>query len=217
MGFNAEIMTAVNYIDLQSVRQKFLANKGWWWRLWNGYRIEDIEEDYREFLYLIATNPGETIVPWSQEMDDFWHEHILDTRKYQKDCKSLGVEAIHHNPNLPKGSYRHSMGVQATKQARAESGVSSRSTDSHTSSYVGCAAYSPWLYSSPAAADDCPPSSHHDSSHSPCDHSSHSDSSSSHSDSSSHSSCGGSSSDSGSSSCGGSSCGGSSCGGGGGD
>jgi hypothetical protein len=101
-------------VDLKSVRLKFLFKKGRWWRMCKS--AERIEREYRQFLYLIVCNPGQTIVPWSRDLDDFWHEHILDTAKYAQDCQNILGSFIHHNPHLPEGSAPHIKAFAATRQ-----------------------------------------------------------------------------------------------------
>lgn len=59
--------------------------------------IEQLEEMYRGFLLLYALNPGEIIVP-TQELDEFWHTHILDTLKYEEDCQTVFGFTLHHFP-----------------------------------------------------------------------------------------------------------------------
>ena len=46
------------------------------------------------FLTVMNTVP---IVP-SKEVDGFWHQHILDTRKYAEDCDTLFGFFLHHFP-----------------------------------------------------------------------------------------------------------------------
>ena len=112
---NHELKNKIDILDLKSVRDKFISRKSWWWKTFKN-NIEQIESDYRKFLYLIGT-AGTTMVPWSQDLDDFWHEHILDTAKYAKDCQDLFGKMIHHNPHLPKGTYRHNKASTDTHQA----------------------------------------------------------------------------------------------------
>lgn len=54
---------------------------------------------YRNFLYLCKKYKprGHKIVP-SEEIDEFWHNHILDTRKYHKDCMKIFGAYQHHYP-----------------------------------------------------------------------------------------------------------------------
>jgi hypothetical protein len=97
--------TKIQTLTLSGVREKFLSKKSWWWKL--RHSANDVEKAYRRFLFLVAENPYKTVVPWSQDLDDFWHEHILDTPKYRADCLSVFGRFIDHNPNLPKGTPKH--------------------------------------------------------------------------------------------------------------
>jgi hypothetical protein len=54
-------------------------------------------EDYRRFLLLNYLYPDRIIVP-SQIVDRVWHEHILDTEKYQADCLEIFGYFLHHYP-----------------------------------------------------------------------------------------------------------------------
>lgn len=124
----------VKNLDLSSVKEKFLSRKGFWWKLRND--ADNIENEYRQFLFLIASNRGKTVVPWSQNLDDFWHEHILDTKKYQDDCQSLFGEFIHHNPHLPKGTTAHDNATADTRQMYRDTFKRQRRTDRESVSGV---------------------------------------------------------------------------------
>ena len=100
-------------LDLEPVRKKFAFKKNWWWLLTRSPM--NVERQYRQFLYLIATNPGKTVVPWSHDLDDFWHEHILHTEKYAQDCQAIMGGFIHHNPHLPEGSPAHTLAFSQTR------------------------------------------------------------------------------------------------------
>jgi len=105
---------AIAAIDLRPVRQKFAFKKSWLWHL--GHSADQIEAEYRQFLYLVVTNPGKTVIPWSRDLDDFWHEHILDTAKYAADCDTIWGKMIHHNPHVPEGSAMHSAAAAETRE-----------------------------------------------------------------------------------------------------
>src|SRR5579872_6424113 len=68
---------AIVRLDLDAVRQKAAQRHGW-----SLEAAKDLEDQYRDFLVLIAENPGIVISPWSDALDLFWHEHILDTARY---------------------------------------------------------------------------------------------------------------------------------------
>jgi hypothetical protein len=52
---------------------------------------------YLMFLCLVYLYPNVAIAP-SQEIDQVWHQHILDTSKYAQDCQMLFGRFIHHFP-----------------------------------------------------------------------------------------------------------------------
>jgi hypothetical protein len=82
-------------IDLTDIRRKLAdPEEG------KGYgpdRLDAMEREYRRFLALHLAFPGEDIVP-CQPVDEMWHQHILDTRAYARDCEALFGEFLHHFP-----------------------------------------------------------------------------------------------------------------------
>ncbi len=56
-----------------------------------------LEKWYRRFLFLTFKHKEQPIVV-SQAIDNFWHQHILDTRKYADDCRAAFGEFLHHFP-----------------------------------------------------------------------------------------------------------------------
>lgn len=114
----AEKWDLVESLDFVAVKLKVLKSKSWWWKL--KHDIGDVESEYRQFLYLIAINPGKTVVPWTQDVDDFWHQHILDTKKYREDCEKVFGRFIDHNPHLPQGTSENVKASNDTKQMYKE-------------------------------------------------------------------------------------------------
>lgn len=126
-------------LDLTTVKNKLSDKKGWWWRCRND--IDKLELEYKQFLYLIAINPNEMVVPWTQDLDDLWHEHILDTQKYADDCQKIFGRFIHHNPHVPKGTSKHSTAYNNTKKMYKEAfKEKADKTKSGSSSSSGCGA-----------------------------------------------------------------------------
>src|SRR5690242_19231030 len=67
----------VRHLDLKSVRAKVIEKLGW-----PSDQAEAVEQEYRRFLYALTQKRREEIIsPPSQQVDEFWHQHILDTRK----------------------------------------------------------------------------------------------------------------------------------------
>lgn len=52
---------------------------------------------YKNFLFLVKKYPGKVIPP-SKQIDEFWHEHIIFTRRYHEDCLKIFGKFLHHNP-----------------------------------------------------------------------------------------------------------------------
>lgn len=147
-----ETWDKVAKLDLESVRRKLLFKKGWWWRVRTN--ILRLESEYRQFLYLIASNPDQTVVPWSNDLDDFWHEHILDTAKYARDCVAIMGRFIHHNPHLPEGTPAHMQAFAATRrmyQTAFEHAIAKGRR--RTSGDIGCAADMPVVFCGGGASD----------------------------------------------------------------
>jgi hypothetical protein len=87
----------VSQIDLSPIAHKLVsAEHGKGWILDDAKRAERL---YRCFLTLQLAYQGRKlpIVPF-EVADEFWHQHILDTRKYMSDCDKLFGEYLHHFP-----------------------------------------------------------------------------------------------------------------------
>lgn len=66
---------------------------------WTDARVRAIEKEYRTFLSQVRLDNGiRRRRPLSEDMDQFWHFHILDTPKYTKDCQRLFGLYLHHKP-----------------------------------------------------------------------------------------------------------------------
>lgn len=92
---NASALQRILELDLEPIMVKLLDPiEGEGWTL---ERARHVETWYRRFLYLNAIYPERSIVP-TQDIDSFWHYHILDTRKYAEDCQLAFGYFLHHFP-----------------------------------------------------------------------------------------------------------------------
>ena len=64
---------------------------------WSRNQCDLVEVWYKRYLVLSLLYPEESIVP-NREIDEFWHQHILDTRKYADDCQATFGYFLHHFP-----------------------------------------------------------------------------------------------------------------------
>jgi hypothetical protein len=98
----ADLVTSAFLIKLESVDFSMIRTKlmhtthgsGW-----SKSKTLHAESEYKDFLLLqhLLPDASPPIVP-TKLADDFWHQHILDTRKYQQDCELLFDRFLHHYP-----------------------------------------------------------------------------------------------------------------------
>ena len=81
-------------VDLAPVNEKLRHGEP---SRWDTTTLVQAEAAYRKFLVLHLLHGRETLVP-NFQIDDYWHQHILDTRKYVSDCLTLFGDVLHHDP-----------------------------------------------------------------------------------------------------------------------
>jgi hypothetical protein len=82
-------------LDLANVRMKLAdpeEGKGF-----SDEQLDLRESEYRKFLALHIAFPDAEIVPCKM-VDEFWHQHILDTQAYHEDCEAILGSYLHHFP-----------------------------------------------------------------------------------------------------------------------
>src|SRR5687768_13476968 len=68
-------------------------------RLWNEERVERALVEYKQFLALMHWYPEAFLVP-SEDIDEVWHVHVLNTSRYQADCETIFGRFQHHSPSF---------------------------------------------------------------------------------------------------------------------
>src|SRR5580692_4375170 len=106
-------------LELNSVRDALIEKQGW-----SLERAEAARAEYVRFLTLLQRKPGFMLIPWRNEegqddLDQFWHQHILDTAKYAADCNALFGRMIHHNPHVVRGYGDETAAAQKTQRLYA--------------------------------------------------------------------------------------------------
>jgi hypothetical protein len=68
-------------------------------RVWTEEAAKAAVQQYKNYLKLARKHMGSdyTISP-SVEVDEIWHQHILDTRRYHSDCQQIFGTYMHHFP-----------------------------------------------------------------------------------------------------------------------
>jgi len=93
----AQTIAAINALDLSLI--KFKATRAEDGYGWSDEYADKMELAYKRYFILHAMYPEMTLAP-EQDIDRFWHMHILDTRKYAADCESTFGHFVHHFPYL---------------------------------------------------------------------------------------------------------------------
>lgn len=82
---------AIQGLDLSPIKTR-LQSKGW-----TDERVNTAEMWYKRFLLVALKNPGAGLVP-NEEIDELWHTHILDMKKYEADTKRIFGRIFYHQP-----------------------------------------------------------------------------------------------------------------------
>lgn len=67
---------------------------------WSRQVAEELSLEYKNFLFLNKKYLKECSkpLPPSEEVDEFWHNHVLDTIKYRQDCQHIFGYYFDHYP-----------------------------------------------------------------------------------------------------------------------
>lgn len=89
---------AVLYIlamDFSPIVTKLVNHMGW-----SKSHALEVCTMYRRFLILHKKYGHEHTLPPSEDIDEFWHMHILDTKQYKVDCERIFGYYLEHYPYL---------------------------------------------------------------------------------------------------------------------
>lgn len=92
---DAKLIAAISNLDLEPVKFKLLNKKDG--KSWALDEADLVEKQYKRFLFLAGKYTEVSVVP-TPAIDDFWHQHILDTQKYEADCNAIFGYFMHHFP-----------------------------------------------------------------------------------------------------------------------
>jgi hypothetical protein len=87
-------LSRISTIDFSQINQKLMVEDP---QAWTAATTQQAESLYRRFLMLHMMFPSEEFVP-TKVIDAYWHQHILDTRKYAADCDAVFGTFLHHDP-----------------------------------------------------------------------------------------------------------------------
>jgi hypothetical protein len=96
---NEAIWSRITALDLTEIRDQMRNCRGW-----TAERAALGELRYRRFLYLKITLPEGKASP-SEDVDEFWHQHIINTERYGPDCQQIAGRFLHHSFLSPEKSH----------------------------------------------------------------------------------------------------------------
>jgi hypothetical protein len=67
---------------------------------WSRSHALEVCTMYRRFLILHKKYGQQYTLPPSEDIDEFWHMHILDTKRYRIDCETIFGYYLDHYPYL---------------------------------------------------------------------------------------------------------------------
>lgn len=85
----------VNSLDFNPIINKLIDQMGW--RKEHALEACDL---YRKYLILQKKYNHLYNLPPSEDIDEFWHMHILDTKAYRRDCDIIFGYYLDHYPYL---------------------------------------------------------------------------------------------------------------------
>lgn len=89
----SEIRNIIESLDLIPIINRMVKVNGW-----TEKQARTAASQYKNFLFLKKKYGSEYTLPPSEDIDEFWHNHILDTQKYHADCEAIFGRYLHHYP-----------------------------------------------------------------------------------------------------------------------
>ena len=94
-----QVIAAIQALDLESVKRRLTdPNLGEGWTREYADRIEIAYKNYLTVLVKYQDDAEDILL--SEDVDEFWHTHILQTIKYTEDCESVFGRYLHHTPHI---------------------------------------------------------------------------------------------------------------------
>jgi hypothetical protein len=89
-------LKAISEWPLEKIAERVAAKLNWSLKY-----SQSVECEYRKFIFISAVRPSSGY-GMAGPVDQFWHQHILDTRDYLAMCQVVAGQFIHHVPTEDK-------------------------------------------------------------------------------------------------------------------
>ncbi len=100
-------ITLIKTLDLQYIADRMVDKYDWE----PDYAKESVRR-YKNFLIFKCVYP-KLVFPLLPEIDEIWHQHILFTENYIRDCEQIFDSYLHHKPGstMEEAQYQESTRV----------------------------------------------------------------------------------------------------------
>ncbi len=105
-------ISLIQHLDLQYLIDR-MVNK----YSWEPVAAKETVRKYKNFLTLKYVYPDLEFAP-RREIDEIWHQHILFTKNYMRDCELIFGKYIHHTPSLGTAEERRTLDKRFVESAR---------------------------------------------------------------------------------------------------
>lgn len=89
----SEAVFLVEKLDFMTQNEKLISYSGW-----KSEKVMAVEALYKEWLILHKVYGDKFALAPNKALDEYWHYHILDTKKYMADCDLVFGYYLHHYP-----------------------------------------------------------------------------------------------------------------------
>jgi len=90
----------VQSIDFSKIIDRLVTHEGWL-----KSDATAVSQMYRRYLFLKRKYKDQYKLPPTAEIDEFWHNHILDTKCYRQDCQAIFGAYLDHYPYFGGDEY----------------------------------------------------------------------------------------------------------------
>lgn len=95
-----DALSEVKKLDFSELKAKMMGPTEVFGENWDLPRYQFALRWYQRMLALVVVY-GPPIAPVIKDIDELWHNHILNTEKYHEDCETLFGFYFHHVPCTP--------------------------------------------------------------------------------------------------------------------
>ena len=87
----------ISHIDFTLLKEKLILKQEEGGQGWSSDKADKVEVKYKKWLFLKRKYEN-VLIPPPEDIDAFWHGHILETQSYMRDTAAIFGQYVHHYP-----------------------------------------------------------------------------------------------------------------------